>query len=166
VIDHRVAQYPIKPRHGALFITHFRPSLQASHESRLKDILRDRPGFDALLQERQKLAVTIHQALNYGRRQGGRWLGFGRHDVRLSNERVPQDCKVSGRHTSASMKAHDAQEEKEEKENVQREESDDETCREIRLRLRLQDLLLWLPAERLPLQEEQLPVRVPSTFLA
>ncbi|MBZ5635031.1 MAG: hypothetical protein LAO55_18065 [Acidobacteriia bacterium] len=63
------------------------------------------------------------------------------------------------------MKAHDAQEEKEEKENVQREESDDETCREIRLRLRLQELLLWLPAERLPLQEEQLPVRVPSTFL-
>ena len=53
---------------------------------------------------------------------------------------------------------------KKEKDNVQRKEPDHEECRERQLSrdLRLRNLHLRLPEERVPLPGKQLPVRLPQ----
>ena len=61
------------------------------------------------------------------------------------------------------MKARYAQQKKEEKENVQRKKYNPEQClREVQLLrdLRVWNLHLWLPEERVPLPGKQLPVRL------
>ncbi len=63
------------------------------------------------------------------------------------------------------MKAHDAQERKEEKDYVQREKcpNDEEYCAVQLLRdLRVRNLFLRLPEERLPLPGRRLPVWLPQ----
>ena len=62
------------------------------------------------------------------------------------------------------MKARYAQQKKEEKDNVQREEPNPEECRrEVQLLrdLRVRNLFLRMPEERVPLPGKQLPVRLP-----
>ncbi len=72
VIDHGVAEHPVKPRHGAFFVPHFGATLEALHERRLQNIFRGGSGFDPGLEECQELPVMIHQALYrlWGERSG------------------------------------------------------------------------------------------------
>ena len=60
------------------------------------------------------------------------------------------------------MKARNAQRKKEEKDNVQRKEPNHEECRKVQLPwdLRVWNLHLRLPEERVPLPGKQLPVRL------
>jgi len=62
------------------------------------------------------------------------------------------------------MKAHDAQNRKEEKDHVQREKPNDEEYCEVQLLrdLRVRNLFLRLPEERLSLPGKHLPVRLPQ----
>jgi len=66
---------------------------------------------------------------------------------------VALNCNVSRKRTSAPVKAHDAQERKEEKDYVQREEPDHAESDEVQLlqHLRVRNLFLRLPEERVPL---------------
>lgn len=64
MIDHGVAQDPVEPCHDTLFITHLAAPLQALHKRRLQDVFRGSPGFDPRLEEREELAVMVHEALD------------------------------------------------------------------------------------------------------
>jgi hypothetical protein len=61
------------------------------------------------------------------------------------------------------MKARYARQKKEEKDNVQPEEPNHEKYREVQLLrdLRVRNLFLRMPEERMPLPGKQLPVRLP-----
>jgi len=62
------------------------------------------------------------------------------------------------------MKAQNAQKERG-KDNVYCKESSHEDGREIELRLRMRNLFLRVPEECVPLQGQQLPVRLPDIRL-